>query len=130
MASLMSQVPCLVLLLQGPPYTICLERVWSSLVAWVKDLALSLLCCGFDPWPRNFCMPWAWPKMKRESLVFFFFFFFWSLCLLRATPTAYGGPQARGLVGAVAAGLHQSYSNARSLPRLRPTPQLTAAPDP
>ena len=29
---------------------------------WVKDLVLSLpwlmslLWCGFDPWPRNFCM--------------------------------------------------------------------------
>ena len=35
---------------------------------WVKDLALSLLWlwlqlwCGFDPWPRNFRMPWTWPK--------------------------------------------------------------------
>ena len=34
----------------------------------VKDLALSLqrlrlqLCCGFDPWPRNFHMPWVWTK--------------------------------------------------------------------
>ena len=28
----------------------------------VKDLALSLLWPGFDPWPRNFCMPWEWPK--------------------------------------------------------------------
>lgn len=58
MASLMSQVPCLVLLLQGPPYTICLERVWSSLVAWVKDLALSLLWLKLDPWPGNFYMLW------------------------------------------------------------------------
>ena len=23
----------------------------------VKDLAWSLLCCRFDPWPRNFHMP-------------------------------------------------------------------------
>ena len=30
---------------------------------------------------------------------FFFFFFF---CLFRATPTAYGGSQARGLIGAPA----------------------------
>ena len=23
---------------------------------------LSLLWLRFDPWPQNFCMPWAWPK--------------------------------------------------------------------
>ena len=37
------------------------------------------------------------------------------LCLFRATSEAYGGSQARGLTGAVAAGLHHSHSNARSL---------------
>ena len=31
-----------------------------------------------------------------------------------ATPVAYGGSQARGLMGAVATGLRQSHSNARS----------------
>ena len=41
---------------------------WNSLVAqWVKELALSLLWCGFDLWPRNFCMPQAWPKEKRKK---------------------------------------------------------------
>ena len=45
------------------------------------------------------------------------------------TPAAYGGSQARGLIGAVATGLHQSHSNAGSEPRLQPTPQLTATPD-
>ena len=43
---------------------------------------------------------------------------------------AYGGSQARGLIGAVDAGLHQSHSNAGSKRRPRPTPQLTATPDP
>ena len=38
---------------------------------------------------------------------------------------AHGGSQARGPVGAVAAGLRQSHSNARSKPCLQPTPQLT-----
>ena len=38
---------------------------------------------------------------------------------------AYGGPQARGLIGAVAAGLGQSHSNTGSKPSLQPTPQLT-----
>ena len=45
----------------------------SSLVALqVKDLALSLLWLrlllwhGFDPWPRNFHMPWVLPKKKKK----------------------------------------------------------------
>ena len=35
----------------------------------------------------------------------FFFFLFFFLLFLWATPTAYGGSQARGRIGAVAAGL-------------------------
>ena len=60
---------------------------------------------------------------------------FSSLCVCvfvfsRATPMAYGGSQARGLIGAVAAGLYHSHSNSGSEPRLHPTPQLMAMPDP
>ena len=44
--------------------------------------------------------------------------FFLSFCLFRAEPTAYGGSQARGPIGAVATGLHQSYSNSGSQPQL------------
>ena len=44
------------------------------------------------------------------------------VCLFRAAPTAYGGSQARGLIGATA--------NARFKPCLLPTPQLTATLDP
>ena len=29
----------------------------------VKNPALSLLWLGFQPWPGNFCMTWAWPKI-------------------------------------------------------------------
>ena len=58
-----------------------------------------------------------------------FFFFFVFLLFLWAAPAAYGGSQARGLIGAVATGLRQSHSNAVSEPRLQPTPQLTATPD-
>ena len=35
----------------------------------------------------------------------------------KAAPLAYGGSQARGRIGAVAAGLRQSHSNAGSEPR-------------
>ena len=38
-----------------------------------------------------------------------------SFLLFRATPAAYGGSEARGQIGAIAAGLCYSHSNARSL---------------
>ena len=47
-----------------------------------------------------------------------------------AVPVAYGSSQARGQTGAVAASLRHSHSNAKSEPRLWPTPQLTAMPGP
>ena len=64
------------------------------------------------------------------GLVQFFVFFFCLFVFSRATPEAYGVSQARCLIGAVATGLHQSHSNTGSEPCLRPTPQLTATPDP
>ena len=48
----------------------------------------------------------------------------------RAAPEAYGGSQARGIIGAVATSLCHSYSNSGSELHLWPTPQLTATPDP
>ena len=48
----------------------------------------------------------------------------------RAPPEAYGDSQARGGIGAVAAGLSQSHSNATSEPHLQPTSQLMATLDP
>ena len=81
-------------------------------------------------------------KTKGESLkeyglpdlvfLFFFlsFFFFCLFVFSGATSMAYRGSQARGLIGATAAGLHQSYSNLGSEPCLRPTPQLMATPNP
>ena len=67
---------------------------------------------------------------RFEIFVYFFiFYFFVFLLFLWAAPSAYGGSQARGLIVAVATGLHQSHSNAGSELRLQPTPQLTATPD-
>ena len=57
-----------------------------------------------------------------EELKVFIYF-----CFFRAARVAYGSSQARDRIGAVAAGLHHSYSNARSEPCLRPTPQLLNA---
>ena len=62
--------------------------------------------------------------------LFFIYLFFGFLPFLGPPPKAYGVSQARGLTRAVAAGLHQSYSNSGSELHLQPTPQLTATPDP
>ena len=51
------------------------------------------------------------------------------LCF-KGRPAAYGGSQARGLIGAVAAGLHHCQATATSRPKLRPAPQLRATLDP
>ena len=50
---------------------------------------------------------------QRDQCTFFFFFVF-----SRATPEAYGGSQARGLIGAVASVLCHSLSNEGFEPRL------------
>ena len=71
--------------------------------------------------------------VSKLFLVYFFFVFCLFICLFAfsgATPAAYGGSQARGQIGAVAIGLCQSHSNTGSQPRVRPTPQLVAMPDP
>ena len=71
--------------------------------------------------------------MKNQMLNlfwgFFFVFVFVFFAISWAAPAAYGGSQARGLIGTVATGLPQSHSNVGSEPRLWPTPQLTAMPD-
>ena len=68
--------------------------------------------------------------MALENLLFYLIYFFCLFAFSRATPTAYGGSQAKGLIGAGATGLCQSHSNAGIRATLQPTPQLTAMPDP
>ena len=47
----------------------------------------------------------------------------------RAAHMAYGGSQARDLIGATVTGHSHSHSNKRSKPHVRPTPELIATPD-
>ena len=68
--------------------------------------------------PSRICLRCTW-----WELLFFFLLF-------RAVPTAYGGPQTRGLIGATAASLHHSYRNVGSEQCLQPAQQLMATPDP
>ena len=63
-----------------------------------------------------------------ELFRIFYFFIIIIFCLFRAVLMTHGASQARGLTGAVAAGLRLTH--ARSESRLQPTPQLMATPDP
>ena len=69
----------------------------------------------------------SWCCIVFSIQIFFFFFFFFFLSFLGPHPQH---NQARGPIGAVAAGLRQSHGNAVGCqPHLRPTPWLTAIPD-
>ena len=50
--------------------------------------------------------------------------------LFRAADATYGSSRARGGIGGTAASLHHNHDNLGSKLCLRPTPQLTATPDP
>ena len=57
-----------------------------------------------------------WPQVcSGTGLLFVFFFVFFVFGLFRAAPTAYGGSQARGQIGAVAL----AYTTAMATPDLR-----------
>ena len=57
---------------------------------------------------------WPHPRYGKFWISFFFLFPFFFLPFLGLLPAAYGSSQARGLTGAVAAGLCQSHSNSGS----------------
>ena len=77
------------------------------------------------------CLLWIMQQwIKRCKYLFVGFVLFCFVCLFRAAPVAYGGSQASDQIGAVAASLCQSHSNAGSKPCLWPIPQLTATQDP
>ena len=78
-------------------------------------------------YPKHNRKPLEGFKQARTNSNLHFFIF---LSFSRATSAAYGRSQARGLMGAVAASLCHSHSNARSEPHLQPTSQLTSMLDP
>ena len=89
------------------------------------------VCC-YSPrpgWLRVYLPPNYFTAALLLEFIFFFSFFFFFF-FFKAAPEAHGSSQARGLIGATAAGHIHSHSNARSEPHLRPIPQLTAAPEP
>ena len=72
--------------------------------------------------------PWFLAKYQHTLILvlFFLFLFFVFLPFLGPLPVAYGGSQARGLIGDVASGLCQSHSNSGSESCLEPTPHGNA----
>ena len=69
-----------------------------------------------DSFPPDFSL-----SSSQKNLDFFSFFFFFSFWLFRTTHMAYGSSQAKGRIGATAAGLHHSHSNLGSQLHLQPT---------
>ena len=85
----------------------------SQLTHWLLEASWQAKA---DHWTFLIQSTWILFSFSRiqnalDRFVFFFFF-----CLFRAAPVAYGASQARGLIGAIAAGLHHKHSNARSKP--------------
>ena len=97
-----------------------------------QEIGYSSLCCTVRPPPFCFCS-----NILFIYLFIYLFFVFLSFVVVVvvvvivaiswAAPTAYGGSQTRGLIGAVAASLR--HSNTGSELHLRLTRQLTATPD-
>ena len=106
-------------------YTGQITFLWPNNTALILINSLSLL-----PFYRNIILK---QTTFLSYFIFIYLFIFLSFCLFvfsRAASVAYGNSQARGLIGTVAASLHQSHSNTGSEPSLQTTPQLTATPDP
>ena len=89
--------------------------IWFSFICifHITDFQRALLCMVV--WNiKNDCAADLSINSQWEQLLFcdlnFFFFLF------RASPRAYECSLARGQIGAIAAGLHYSHSNARSKP--------------
>ena len=69
-------------------------------------------------------------KEISEIQVSYIYIFVCLFVCFRATPAAYSGSQARGLIGFTAASLCHSHNNIKSKPHLRTIPQLTAMQNP
>ena len=87
---------------------------WPEKAHWRRRWTLSWLKIGnFNCISQNPTGSMMKPMDSQENIFIFIFFVF-----SRAALVAYGGSQARGLIGAVAAGLHHSHSNLGSEPCL------------
>ena len=97
-------------------YQLLLLLLFNNLILWATLILDKSL--GTTP-------PFSGFLLFYFILCYFILFYF----ICRSVPAAYGSSQARGRIGAVVSGHSHSHSNARSEPRLWPTPELTATPD-
>ena len=78
-------------------------------------------------------VPKRWPIIIQQFVVSQFFFFLFLFCFalfFRATPVAYGSSKARGLIELQLSAYNTAATMQDPSHSLRPTPQLTAMPDP
>ena len=82
----------------------------------VTERKYTNICVNIEHWKytiKKFDIIDMWnitPIMFTKKNFFLSFIF----CLFRAAPATHGGSQARGQIGAAAAGLHHSHSNVES----------------
>ena len=121
------------------PLTLATETHCLISGGWKSKIKVSARCLkavregsisGFSPQltEDHLNVHMAFSLYLNLSLISHFFFFCLFAFFFRATPAAYS--QARGLIRAIATGLHQSHSNAGSELHLQSTPELLATPDP
>ena len=91
---------------------------------FIKECRRNMILKSMDD-NKNIITNSRYTKLTLFMVLSFFLFFSLSLLSFRASPTAYGGSQARGLIRATAASLRHSHSTIGSKPHLWPTPQLT-----
>ena len=109
-----STVPSLHTSICSSPHPLIPPPPYLPIYLSICPFTIHLPTCACTPHPR------AVPHLGTGlAFLFFFFSFFW---LFWAALVAYESSQARSQIGATAAGLHHSHSNARSEPCLRPTP--------
>ena len=89
---------------------------WHLIVVLICN---SLIISDFEHFLKCACWPSICLIWRNDCLILLpVFLSFFPFLLFRATPVARGCSQSRGQIGAVAAGLCHSYSNAGSEPHL------------
>ena len=118
--------------------------LWPAAVAPIRPSLGTSICCRCGSKKKNKkkrnvyrCYDWVtlinsgnWHNTVNRLYSIFIFIFNLFFLPCRAAPTAYRSSQARSLIGATTASLHQSHSHLASELSLQPTPQLTEMPDP
>ena len=97
--------------------------VWKLVMVLFLHL-LSFLCSCYH------CVPKLFPQFCNSFSIFTYIRKCIFFPLFMAAPAAYGSSQARGWIGAAAAGLCHSHSNFRSKPHQQSTLKLMVTPGP